>query len=389
VRLGLGYCPVDGRGIAEGALADSDLFVLPGGFAIWGLDTAESSPGADAAVRAFIRRGGACLGSCGGAYYLSAGRPSWTGTVWARPRYTHEYLRSGAGVVAVSLRRSPIAFGLPGSIEMPYYHGPIYENTPGSVAVLGRFKALSLPGRLGIDNPLSERRFAKEMADSPAILSASGRRGRAILFSPHPEMGDLVRKYLALDGYVRQYLPKRGRRTMEDALAAYRPLDAPGFRLVLNAVQSLTARAGGQPPAPGGGHAGRGAGHGHRTASLRRFRQAARSRLAGVRMGERGEYARVLRSVAEDLGRRIGPAAAALQAELRRVPATRSPAADGVCRAWRHLATTGTESLECRPGSPRPAAEDLLHVELAIALMDAVRRCLEVDRALGPTERTR
>ena len=98
-RLGLSYDPVGGPEITRGRLHGVNLFVLPGGFAIWGLDLSEKSPGADAVVRAFLERGGACIGSCGGAYYLSAGHQGWTGTAWARPRYTHEYLQSGTGIV--------------------------------------------------------------------------------------------------------------------------------------------------------------------------------------------------------------------------------------------------------------------------------------------------
>ncbi|NWG76095.1 MAG: hypothetical protein HXY24_16100 [Rubrivivax sp.] len=328
--------------------------------------------------------------------------------------------------MAVALRRTPIAFGLPDSIEMPYYHGPIYEDLPASVTVLGRFKALILPGRLGIENPLAASRFADDMAGRPAILSAAGRRGHAILFSPHPEMGDLVRKYLALDGYVRRYLPKRGRRTMEETLAAYRPLDAPAFRLVLNAVHELSwaggriraarraspfpalariARAGarqgnrrmpwGQAVASGAmpGGAAEDAereGIAQRAATgLRRLRKAAADRLARFSPPEQGEYGGVLRRAAEQLESRIGPSAGALRAEMRRLPDTLSPAGYRVCDAWRHLVAAAAASLERRPETPRPAAEELLQAELALSLMDAVRRCLEFDRALGRRERKR
>ena len=40
LRLGLHYIPVDGRAIAAGALDAANLFVIPGGFATWGLDAA-------------------------------------------------------------------------------------------------------------------------------------------------------------------------------------------------------------------------------------------------------------------------------------------------------------------------------------------------------------
>lgn len=53
-RLGLTYDPVGGGEIAGGALTGANLFILPGGFAIWGLDKSEAAPGADAALRAFL-----------------------------------------------------------------------------------------------------------------------------------------------------------------------------------------------------------------------------------------------------------------------------------------------------------------------------------------------
>ena len=53
-RLGFGFELVDGAAIAAGALHRSDLLILPGGFAIWGLDQSEGVSGADAQIRAFL-----------------------------------------------------------------------------------------------------------------------------------------------------------------------------------------------------------------------------------------------------------------------------------------------------------------------------------------------
>ena len=239
LRLGIDYVPCDGAALASGVLDDANLLILPGGFATWGIDAAENAPGADARVRDFLARGGSAIGSCGGAYYLSAGRPGWTSTAPAKPLYTHEYLQSGVGVVTLRMNPGMLTLGCPPTVEMPYYHGPIYDLLGPGIDVAATFHALSLPGRLAIDNPLDPPRFARDMAGKPAILFADGDRGRAALFSPHPEMGDLVRKYMALDGYVRHYLPIRGFATMRDTLRHYRVTDAPSFRIVLNAVHAL------------------------------------------------------------------------------------------------------------------------------------------------------
>src|SRR5499427_9888712 len=74
LRLGIEYVPCDGRAIARGTLDGASLLILPGGFSTWGIDRAEKASGADERVRDFLARGGAAIGSCGGAFYLSAGR---------------------------------------------------------------------------------------------------------------------------------------------------------------------------------------------------------------------------------------------------------------------------------------------------------------------------
>jgi hypothetical protein len=251
--LGLPFDVLDGAPVAAGALDKFDLLMLPGGFETWGLDRNENTAGIDGAIRRFIARGGACIASCGGAFYLSEGRPHWLGVARASPRYSHEYLRSGAGLVSIELDDGPLARGCAPIVEMPYYHGPIYEAVRAPTGVAARFCSLTLPARLPIDNPLDAARFASEMAGKAAILT-TGDAARAVLFSAHPEMGDIVRKYIALDSYVAHYLPIRGSAVMEQTLDYYEPNDAPSFRLILNAVDHLlaadTVGAAGLPASP-------------------------------------------------------------------------------------------------------------------------------------------
>jgi len=238
--LGLPFEVVDGAPVAAGALDEFDVLMLPGGFETWGLDRNENTAGIDGAIRRFLARGGACIASCGGAFYLSEGRPHWLGVARASPRYSHEYLRSGAGLVSIELDEGPLARGCAPIVEMPYYHGPIYEAVRAPTSVAARFCSLTLPARLPIDNPLDAARFSSEMAGKAAILT-TGDAARAVLFSAHPEMGDVVRKYIALDSYVAHYLPIRGSAVMEQTLDYYEPNDAPSFRLILNAIDHLLA----------------------------------------------------------------------------------------------------------------------------------------------------
>jgi hypothetical protein len=245
-RLGFDFELVNGAAIAGGVLDRFDLLVLPTEFSLWGLDAAEGVQGADAAVRDFLARNGTALGSGGGAFYLSTGRPGWSNIALVRPVYTHEYLRTGVGMVSVQLGADSIGFGCPPTVEMPYYHGPVFAELDRAVFSAGTFDRLVMPGHLFVANPLDEGFFHREMAGHTAIIRAETRRGRAVLFSVNPEMGDLVRKYIALDGYVARYLPIRGEAAMADTLRHYRPLDPLSWRLILNAIHSLMLRF--EPP---------------------------------------------------------------------------------------------------------------------------------------------
>jgi hypothetical protein len=237
--LGLAYRRATAADIAGGILDDADVLILPGGFATWGLDRIENQVGVDDAIRAFLARGGAGIGSCGGAYYFSQGRPHWLGVLDAKPRYTHEYLYTGAGLLNVRLDDAALRRDLPESMELAYYHGPVYERGDRRARTGATFESHIMSTRLFIDNPLDADRFDRIMRDRAAILSSDAPNGRVVGFSPHPEMGEFLRKAMALDGYVRKYLPIRGRKTMDETLRFYATEDCLSFRLVLNAALML------------------------------------------------------------------------------------------------------------------------------------------------------
>jgi hypothetical protein len=368
LRLGIDYLPCDGAALAQGPLDDANLLVLPGGFATWGIDAAEDAPGADARVRAFLADGGTAVGSCGGAFYLSAGRPGWTGTAAAKPLYTHEYLQSGVGIVTLALRPGPLAFGCPPTIEVPYYHGPIYDALGSGIGVAATFHALSLPGRLAIDNPLDEDRFLRDMAGKPAILTVAGDRGRAVLFSPHPEMGDLIRKYIALDGYVRHYLPIRGFGTMRDTLRHYRVADAPSFRLVLNAVHELMVHA--RSPGESAQRARRQPGD--------ELAVLCRGAIAALPEFGPGEENDLLRDIAARISSRLEPAALRIAAVMKEAGKLAR-----LMAAYEHLAAAIADH-QTRT-SDRTSTQQLMELDLAVALLECWTRVAEWDLALAGT----
>jgi hypothetical protein len=355
LRLGLPYVPVDGKAIADGALDHADVFIIPGGFATWGLDAAEDVSGADAAMRRFLERGGSAIGSCGGAFYLSAGRPGWMGTANAKPRFTHEYLKSGVGLVNVSLAPGRLSLGLPPTLEIPYYHGPLYDELGAGIEVAGTFRDLVMAGRIGIDNPLDEDKFARTMAGRPAILKAAGARGRAVLFSPHPEMGDLVRKYTALDGYARPYLPIRGLPVLRDTMRHYRTTDSPSFRLVLNAIHDLTAeQTMVKPTVPA---------------------RPADAISAGTIAAKLARRLDALPAADVDLQELVADVVVCLRTRLEK-----STLRAEACRkdvVWAHLA--GAMDRNASANAPKPLAQELMEIELAAGLMEVWARLNELE----------
>jgi len=392
--LGLPFDVLDGAPVAAGALDNVDVLMLPGGFETWGLDRNENTAGIDGAIRRFIARGGACIASCGGAFYLSEGRPHWLGVARASPRYSHEYLRSGAGLVSIELDDGPLARGCAPIVEMPYYHGPIYEAVRAPTGVAARFCSLTLPARLPIDNPLDAARFAAEMVGKAAILT-TGDAARAVLFSAHPEMGDVVRKYIALDSYVAHYLPIRGSAVMEQTLDYYEPNDTPSFRLILNAIDHLlagntagTASAAGlpasQPPRRDGTVDGVDASAWHN----------ARGRL----LGSIGQVLDVLAPADDPLGRLLNREIAGLRKLAVTLADVAVPAAGGAgamrmlldATAVLNASAARSAQAQTQASTPTPTpsdtktdarsmAQDLLSIELPLRILEAIARINRFD----------
>jgi hypothetical protein len=375
-RLGFDFELIDGEAIAGGVLARFDMLVLPSGFSAWGLDAAEGVAGADAAVRQFLAGDGAAIGSGGGAFYLSTGRPGWTNAALARPIYTHEFMRTGVGIVSLQLGRDSIGFGCPPTVEMPYYHGPVYAELDRAVSSAGTFDRLVMPGHLFVPNPLDDGFFRREMAGHTAIIRAETRRGRAVLFSANPEMGDLIRKYIALDTYVAHYLPIRGEAAMADTLRHYRALDPPSWRLILNAIHSLMLRfeppgampaapAPVQPPEP----------KPRLTASLdtalRRLKFADETPLRSLVDVVRDD----LRARAQALAERLNMVETAFSAL--------DPPAPGIRYLWAGCEAAALAAVADAAKSDGPPAERLAEFETALVLAEAWCRLAEAERHFG------
>ncbi len=367
-RLGYTYEAVDGAAIAAGILEGENIAILPGGFSNWGLDTKEESSGADAAFRSFLASGGTAVASCGGAYYLSRGRPAWLGVADARPVFTQEYLRTGVGIVTCQLAEGPYRLGLPPTLEIPYYHGPVYDEIGQGCTPLLTFRDLYGHGRLFIDNPLSKDSFSRSMQGRTAALRASGPRGEAVLFAPHPEMGDLLRKYMALESYIPHYLPIRGELVMRETLDSFTPAESRSFLLVLNAVEDLlqNAREVNQPGAQ--------ADTNDLSLAIARFSNAWLERRAAVQLST-GSVGNLEHSLLTGFDARFDPALRRLEEMLKQVPGCQGDGlrivtsflavADHACNSW------------STPPERRPA-ELLLELELALLIIEAWGRLAEI-----------
>jgi hypothetical protein len=375
-RLGFDFELIDAAAIADGALARFDLLVLSGGHTVWGMDAAENIGGADAAVRDFLASHGAAIGSGSGAFYLSTGRPGWTNAALARPVYSHEYLRTGVGIVSLRLAPDSIGFGCPPTVEMPYYHGPVFAELDRAVSSAGSFDRLVMPGHLFVANPLDDGFFRREMTGHTAIIRAETRRGRAVLFSANPEMGDLIRKYIAFDGYVARYLPIRGEAAMADTLRHYCPLDPPSWRLILNAIHSLMLRfappagapAAVVPPQP--------------AAPETRLTRALDGALRRLKPGDDAP----LHSLAELVRGDLRARAKALSERLDVVEAAFAaldPPAPGIRYLWAGCETAALAALAEAAKRERPTAERLAELETALALAEAWCRLAEAERHFG------
>lgn len=363
-RLGIAYRPVSGGDIAAGALHDENILVLPGGFSNWSLDAKEETRGADAAVRRFFRDGGAAVVSCGGAYYLAKGRWNWLGIADARPRITQDYLRTGVGITTCRLADGPLRRGLPPTLDIPYFHGPVFDEVGTGCRSMAEFRDLVASGRLFIDNPLQPETFAAHMKDRIAILGADGPRGRAILFSPHPEMGDLLVKYMMLESYIPHYLPIRGALVMQETLTAYRPEESRSFLLVGNAMEMMAqgARA---------ANAGATQAERHEAAAgpsaLVKLANAWRQRAKLLTPSDGGIGA-LERFVLNGLERRLPPAIERLSAVLGRLSAA-SHDAPRIASAFATIAADAAASWHT--SIQRRPAELLLELELALLLIEA------------------
>jgi glutamine amidotransferase-like uncharacterized protein len=212
----LPYVEANDGAIREGMLEKCDLLIVPGG-----PDAGESyyaglgDKGMHSIIK-FLENGGKFLSSCAGAYFPLTARQNspeqrmWLNVVGATDPTGLDYAQRGAGFVRVDLcaADSPvlygIAYGLPSSIDVIYWEGPVFHLNDPSVRILATFQSFLASGAefpkwlaenqyasdaLVYANPLTRQRFDKHLLNMPAALEARYGHGRMIMYSFHPEFG--------------------------------------------------------------------------------------------------------------------------------------------------------------------------------------------------------
>ena len=167
-------------------------------------------------------------------------------------------------------------------------------------------------------------------------------------------------------------LPIRGVGTMRDTLRHYRVGDSPSFRLVQNAIDELMtvapARTAASPQAVPITSA-RGSGDGRDIIALCRRQVDA---LPDFGAGDEGD---LLRDVAGRAGSRIDPGGERLTRAMKHAGTLTALGA-----SWNHMAATMKEHFDT--ASERKPAQQLMELELAVALVECWTRVAELDLAL-------
>jgi glutamine amidotransferase-like uncharacterized protein len=170
----------DAADIANGALWDADLFVMPGGADLYYCEKLDGA--GNAAIRQWVRDGGRYLGICAGAYYACATITWAAGTAQeiTGPRELGFFPGAATGPVYDFIEDGDIGKSWDGVAPLAvdgrtrhefYAGGPVFGDAEkyDGVRVLARYA--TLPG-----------------APAAAVACAVG-RGRAVLCGPHPEYG--------------------------------------------------------------------------------------------------------------------------------------------------------------------------------------------------------
>lgn len=209
---------IDDAAIRNGELMNYDLLVVPGspdagecyyhGLGDVGFDQ----------LRKFIKEKGHYLGVCGGSYLpltCENKNHTWLNVVEATDREDLDFWRTGSAHVRVRIDEadhpvfSGVVAGNVNSANIVYWEGPAIEITGSNIKCLGHFEKMLSTGAgsmpfwdmfdndmakdacAGYYNPVKEEEFDGLLKGTTAFAEGEYGQGHLILFSPHPEMGNI------------------------------------------------------------------------------------------------------------------------------------------------------------------------------------------------------
>ena len=211
---------VDDADIRCGRLKDFGIMLVPGSPDAGECYYAGLGDKGYCEIRSFLAEGGEYLGICGGAYlpltsYNTKNR-YWLNIVEATDTEDLDYWRTGSGFVRCRIEDdshpifTSIALGASSTMNLVYWEGPAITIKGGNVRTLAHFETLLACGRepmrpywdmhdntMAHDatckwyNPLTPEIFNKLLCKKTAFAEAIYRGQRILLFSPHPEMGNI------------------------------------------------------------------------------------------------------------------------------------------------------------------------------------------------------
>ncbi len=217
---GFSYEFIDDKEIRAGKLDSFDTLIVPGspdagecyyaGLGDLGFDR----------IRSFLAEKGQYLGICGGAYLpltsYDKNNRYWLDIVEATDTEGLDYWRTGSGFVSCRIDDdrhpafSAMALGGSSTMNLVYWEGPSITIKGSNVKPLAHFETLIASGRDPLKpnwdmhdntmaeeavrswyNPLSQELFDRLLAHKCAFAEASYYDSKILLYSPHPEMGNI------------------------------------------------------------------------------------------------------------------------------------------------------------------------------------------------------
>ena len=170
-------------------------------------------------IRSFLASGGEYLGICGGAYlpmtsYNTQNR-YWLNIVEATDTEDLDYWRTGSGFIRCLIEDNchpiftSIALGVSSTMNLVYWEEPAITIKGSNVKTLAHYETLLANGReyrpywdmqdntmaressCNWYNPVTPEIFGKLLYRKTAFAEANYKNQRILLYSPHPEMGNI------------------------------------------------------------------------------------------------------------------------------------------------------------------------------------------------------